>query len=265
MSILRSCFSRFCSGSRIWFGILGLFISTGLLAQEMRTGTYPDGGVRYKGRFLAGKPVGELLRFYPDGKLQARLNHRGDSVDAVLYSRDGECTSAGLYLDRKKSGTWEYRKGERLLTTEDYREDRLEGWTMRYFASGTLAERKHWKAGKPDGPWVVYYENGKPRLQGNFSRGKLEGPFRAYGYEGKIRTTGNYREDLKEGEWKYYDEQSGNPRSILYRAGIPENADQLIEAESRRLDRLVEEGKKIPDPAVFQDEPEVYMKVSGIE
>ena len=35
---------------------------------EWRKGTYPDGTLRYEGYFRAGKPAGEMKRYYPDGK-----------------------------------------------------------------------------------------------------------------------------------------------------------------------------------------------------
>ena len=69
---------------------------------EWRKGTYPDGTLRYEGYFRAGKPAGEMKRYYPDGKLQARMVYRGDTVEAVLYSRKSDCCMRGKYVGRKK-------------------------------------------------------------------------------------------------------------------------------------------------------------------
>ena len=66
--------------------LLGMPESRGQEA-EWRKGTYPDGTLRYEGYFRAGKPAGEMKRYYPDGKLQARMVYRGDTV--------GENMSAG--------------------------------------------------------------------------------------------------------------------------------------------------------------------------
>ena len=82
---------------------------------EWRKGTYPDGTLRYEGYFRAGKPAGEMKRYYPDGKLQARMVYRGDTVEAVLYSRKSDCCMRGKYVGRKKQGTWEYFKNDCLL------------------------------------------------------------------------------------------------------------------------------------------------------
>lgn len=206
-----------------------------------------------------------MNRFYPDGKLQAKMNHRGDSVDVVMYSRDGEYTSTGMYIGKEKNGRWEYRKGDRLMAVEEYRGHRLEGWSVRYFSSGQEAERKHWKNGVQEGEWNLFYENGQPRLQAFFADGQLDGSVRAYTYEGVLKTSGNYSKGKREGKWTYYDEQGKQLSAVIYHAGQPENAGELEKAENQRMDVLLEEGKKIPDPAVFADEPDVYMKLTGME
>lgn len=250
-----------CIGLVSWI----LIASLGVWGQEVRTGRYPDGRLRYTGLFKDGQPVGELLRYYPDATLQARFNHRGDTVDAVLYSRNGECTSRGTYLRKLKTGNWEYYKGERLLLSETYAGGLLQGPVIRYFASGGVAEKKYWQQGLPQGEWTLYYENGKIRTQACFLAGKLNGLLKAYDYDGNLQTEGRYEADLKEGIWRFYDRQGRVTRELNYHKGIPDNADEIIRQESRELDDLVEQGKKIPDPAVFTDDPDLYMRVSGME
>ena len=98
--------------------LLGMPESRGQEA-EWRKGTYPDGTLRYEGYFRAGKPAGEMKRYYPDGKLQARMVYRGDTVEAVLYSRKSDCSMRGKYVGRKKQGTWEYFKNDCLLMKEE--------------------------------------------------------------------------------------------------------------------------------------------------
>ena len=117
---------------------------------EWRKGTYPDGTLRYEGYFRAGKPAGEMKRYYPDGKLQARMVYRGDTVEAVLYSRKSDCCMRGKYVGRKKQGIWEYFKNDCLLMKEEYRDQVLNGKTVRFFSTGNPAEEKGWVNGKPD-------------------------------------------------------------------------------------------------------------------
>lgn len=235
------------------------------LAQELKTGYYPEGQLRYKGYFADGKPVGELLRYYPEGNVKARMNHRGDTVAVTFYSRSGEYTTIGTYVGRRKTGIWKYAKGDVLLAEEEYRDDKLEGISKRYGKDGEMLEQKCWKNEQPEGEWLLFYENGKLRLQGFYLAGKLEGLLKTYSPEGKLRTKGIYKDNLKEGEWEYYDWEGRLDRKVVYHAGIPEHAEERELEESRKLDSLIHSGGKIPDPAHFTDDPEAYMKLSGME
>ena len=72
--------------------LLGMPESRGQEA-EWRKGTYPDGTLRYEGYFRAGKPAGEMKRYYPDGKLQARSRLCCTAGKAIVAC--GENMSAG--------------------------------------------------------------------------------------------------------------------------------------------------------------------------
>lgn len=243
------------------------FLTFGTLcfSQEMKYGYYPDGKVRYKGYFADGKPVGELIRYYPEGAVQAKMNHRGDTVIAVLYSRDGEFTSSGKYFRQKKTGTWEYRKRQAVIAREEFKDDRLCGKSLRYGKENIVLEEKNWEDGKTNGEWKLYYNNGQLRMQAFFIAGALNGMLQSYSRDGKLRTKGIYKDNLKEGEWEFYDETGKLVKKQLYQGGKAENAEEQELEESRELDALIESGRKIADPAVFADDPEAYMKVTGME
>lgn len=234
-------------------------------AQELKIGYYPDGRIRYRGYFADGKPTGEMTRYYPDGRVQATMTHRGDTTDVVLYSKKGEYTSVGRYVAQKKEGDWKHYRGERLLVFEQYASDCLNGLTIRYFASGNEAEEKNWSRGKPEGEWKLYYDNHKIRLQAFYADGSLNGTVRSYGLNGILRAEGNYQKGYKEGEWSFFDEQGKLEKKILYRLGRPEEAEERESEQSRQLDALLDAGKKIPDPAVFIDDPDAYMRLTGME
>lgn len=240
-----------------------LLLSGASVAQELRTGNYPDGTLRYKGYFKDNRPCGEMTHFYPDGRVKARMDNRGDTADVILYNRDGDFTSVGRFIDRKKTGVWEYRKNDRVVASEAYAGNVREGVAVRYFASGKPAEEKGWNAGTPDGPWILYYEDGKMRMKSAYVAGKLTGMMKSYDRGGAVRAEGVYKNDLKEGEWHFYDSEGRLQKKLHYRNGIPENAEEVELEESRRLDALISSAKKIPDPAVFADDPEMYMQLTG--
>ncbi len=246
-----------------WLSVGLLCCSLAAHAQqgELKESYYPDGTLRYKGYFVGKQPVGEVVQYYPSGQMKARLNYDGDETTAVIYSKNGEFTSSGKYLNRKKTGVWEYRKGERLLTREEYREDKLDGASFKYYANGEVAESKTWKAGVLDGAWKVFYDNGQLKFETSFVAGKLQGALRAYGYEGKKSVEGEYRNNVKEGVWRYYDETGKLVRERMYKEGVSESQQEDDLQEDAQIRRLENDVKKIIDPANFTDEPEVYLQI----
>lgn len=248
------CFLIFCC-----LGGLGCW------GQELRTGTYPDGSVRYKGYFSDGRPVGKMVRYYPDGKVQAEMEYRGDTVESILYSRDGKYMSTGKYVNKLKTGVWKFLKGDDLLAEENYRNNVLDGESLSYFQSGEMAGCKTWRNGKPDGGWKLYYENGQLRLQACYHLGKIDGEVRSYDQKGVLRVQGKYRNDRKEGKWEFYDEKGELLKVKIYHNGVAEDAAEEETEESRKLDEMMISGKEIPDPAVFADDPEAYMRLTGMK
>ncbi len=250
------------------FGLLVLFIwcLTGYsLGQEVKCGYYPDGKLRYKGYFNNGKPEGKLIRYYPEGNVKAKMNYRGDTVDVVLYNRKGDCVITGKYFQKKKTGIWTTCRENRLIALEEYQNDLLNGKSIRYTEAGGVAEEKHWKGGKPDGVWKLFFPDGKLKLQTYYVAGELEGSMISYFPEEKLRARGKYRSNLREGVWEFYNIAGELVKKQIYHKGMPEDAGEREIEESRQLDILIKSGKKIPDPAVFADDPEAYMKLTGIE
>ena len=246
---------------------MGLFVFGSVTvgnAQELKEGYYSDGKLRYKGYFQNGQPAGEVTHYYPEGQVKAVMNHQEKQTDAVLYSRDGEIKTSGRYVGRKKEGRWEYRKGEKLLLSEEYSGDRLNGTATRYYPTGVVAEVKTWKEGALSGVWKLFYESGKLKTEVIFVDGKLNGKLRSYGYDGILVAEGEYRNDLKEGTWQFFDSSGKLERTVVYHAGVPENEEEAIQEESRRIDELMNSGKKFADPALFKDDPEGYIKLSGM-
>lgn len=250
----------------IFLPLLVILISTFVrqaYCQELKQGFYPSGKLRYEGIFVNGQPVGELTRYYESGQVQAKLNHRGDTVDAVLYSRNGDYTSSGKYVTHKKWGIWKYFKGERLLGSDEYYDDLLSGESLRYSVEGKIVECKHWHRGKAAGTWILYYQDGQVRMQTFYVDGKLNGLLKSYSREGQMTAKGVYRDDLKEGVWEFYGADGKLIATRVYEHGVPEGKDGMELEESRKLDALIESAGQIPDPALFMDDPEAYMKISG--
>ena len=75
-----------------------LLVPGGILegkAQELKEGHYPDGKLRYKGYFLNGQPAGEVTHYYPDGKVKAVMNHRGEQPKPYCIAGTGNLKPRG--------------------------------------------------------------------------------------------------------------------------------------------------------------------------
>ena len=103
------------------------------------------------------------------------------------------------------------------------------------------------------------------RMIAGLKAGKLDGEVKTYSYQGILRSEGRYRNDRKEGTWVFFDDSGVEVKRKNYRAGISDTAEEDELEESRQLDVLLSTVKKIPDPAVFADDPEGYMKLTGME
>lgn len=234
------------------------------LAQErtLKEGNYPNGKIRYRGYFVNGQPDGKVTHYYPDGKVKAEMNHRGETVDAVLFSKNGDLTTAGAYVNKQKEGEWLYKKGSRVIQKEYYKQNKPDGVSERYNAAGQLIEKKSWKAGRLDGEWKIFYDNGKTRFESYYADGKLHGAVKSYTYEGNLVTEGGYKNDLKEGVWRYYDNKGKLVKERHYKAGISDNQQDDDREENKEIDNILKEGQKIVDPAHFVNEPENYMRIT---
>jgi len=58
-------------------------------------GKYPDGTLKYEGKFFNDKPVGEWKRYHENGKLKAQMSYYQNSGRAFtsLFDTDGKLYS----------------------------------------------------------------------------------------------------------------------------------------------------------------------------
>lgn len=251
----------FCISAGLFFLFLGLDCAG--QGAELREGYYPDGKLRYKGYFTGTEPTGEVTHYYADGKVKAVMNHRGDRTEAVIYSKDGLFSTQGVYQRRKKDGVWLYKKGERVMARETYRNDRLEGMTEKYDSTGKVLEASSWKEGLLFGRRRVYYPSGKLHFEIYFADGKPDGPARVYSQEGELAAEGNYKDGLRDGLWRYFDGNGKVKKSYTFRDGRSAELEAEELEAGRELDEWLNSDRKLADPADFTDQPEMYLKIAG--
>ncbi len=220
-----------------------------------------NGKLVYQATFKDDRPVGEMKRFHPNGKLKAVLNYpeNSDEATAVLFDESGHKIAEGKYLGQKKSGEWSYYSEEKLIATDVFENDVKNGLSKKYYKSGEILEECPWENGLQQGVYRAYFKNGKPYLECKYENGRLSGYTVSYFENGNPESESFYQNGLLQGESRFFDE-SGNILYVLkYDQGKllnPEVLDSVM--QSRNLD--FEPIKKIPDPEKYMQDPSEYLR-----
>ena len=187
---------------------------------------WPSGSLYYKGTFVSGKPEGEFLYFYDNGKLMSVLHHMTDKISAIHYRPNGSLQASGFYnhavgdADPTKEGSWGFFDENSVKRrNESYSYGVLDGEFWVVDSKGRKVEEGSYLNGVKDGTWCSYYENSKLRQSVNYSKGELEGEFVSYHLNSNIRIQGQYLEGHEDGSWKTYLEDGSTEMIIKYSFG----------------------------------------------
>jgi antitoxin component YwqK of YwqJK toxin-antitoxin module len=219
---------------------------------------YPDGTLQYRGYFRNNHPVGELMRYFPNGNKMAVMNfcESGINAKATLFYQDGTLAAEGNYVNEKKDSVWRYYSyyDNRLASIETWNNGIKHGVSSVFYENGKVSESVWYKNDSRNGPWRQYYENGSIRTETLFDNDQRNGVFKFYSPSGRIEISGQYLNNQMEGEWTYFDEFGQAATVIIYVDGRPENEDYLINKEQDIFRRIEEMRGRIPEP----DESELF-------
>jgi antitoxin component YwqK of YwqJK toxin-antitoxin module len=207
---------------------------------------YESGKVKSHGTFIHGHPVGELLKYYPGGILQANMNFdESGSVSYVkMFYETGFLASEGKYINKQKDSVWNYYStyDKRKAVSETFLLGKKEGESYKYYAGGKPSEYHEWKNDLRNGKWEQYYENGQIRLTGNYEADLLNGKYNCYNPDGSISITGKYKHGSMDSTWTYYSETGEKDISVEYVDGkmLPNpEMDKRIEEFSKKVKESV--------------------------
>lgn len=212
--------------------VLVLYGQNQMDEQGQKTGhwkvEYPNGLTRYEAEFVAGIPVGELIRYHKNGAVSARIQFtpQTERSYARLFYESGKPLAEGWFDKQLKDSVWTYYSefDGSVRLREPYLAGLLEGTVQRYYPGGKVSEEVQWKQQRKEGPWKQYYENGIRRLAGNYKNDKLHGSYELYYSNDHIKIKGNYLENSSEGNWRFYNEAGEEIYAMEYINGVP--ADQ---------------------------------------
>jgi len=222
-----------------------------------------DGKMLYQATFKDDKPIGEMKRFHPNGKIKAVMNfvEGSELSDAKLYDEAGHLVAQGKYTGQKKTGEWNYFRETKIVSSENYLEGQKECKSKRWFKTGELLEESNWKNDKLNGIYRMYFQDGKVYLECKYLQGKRNGPFKTWFTDGTLELDGFYTSDLCDKDWLYYDNAGALLYTLKYDNGKLLNPEVRDSMDKAQVGNLKTKGDKIPDPEKFMQNPEEYMNL----
>lgn len=216
---------------------------------------YPEGTPQYEGKFKDNKPVGEFIRYFEDGSVQAKINYAPDGVERakIFYPGSEVVMAQGNYINQKKDSIWLFHSATQVLTSsESYRNDEKNGITTIYYSDGSVSEKIEFKDGVKNGEWLQYFDDGTLKLSANVVEGvKYVGEFTSYYPNGSKLQTGKYVDGLKHSSWYNYHEDGSIEIIYVYRFGKvteehPQNGvfDAYFPNDIKRYEYTFKNGKK---------------------
>ncbi len=215
---------------------------------------YPNGNIKYTGKFKDNKPTGEFKRYYENKSLQSVMiyNKDGTSAKTTFYYKNGKVAAEGKYLGTKKDSLWKYYSfyGEHLSNIESYNKGLKNGISREFYSDGSISQEKSWENGILDGPWRMWFPGNKPRLETQYKNGKINGLFKSFYPDGTLEISGSYQDDIRAGRWTYIDKETKKKKYISYIGGLPENQD-IIDRSFEQSMEIYEMNKgKLKDPTI---------------
>lgn len=226
-------FSRFILCTLLMFIFINISLSQNVTDQQgLKQGkwmkNYNYGGIRYEGRFIDDKPVGEFKYYYKDGSLKAitLYSASGDSAATQSFHKNGKTMAEGVYFKQQKEGKWLYYSDvdEALISEENYNNGQLHGKVITFYPdSGKPAEILEYRQGKREGPLLKFFPEGSTMTEGTYVNDSLDGKFTLYWPDGKIQVSGAYDHGMQSGNWAYFDEEGKPVSDKEFRFEVLEN------------------------------------------
>lgn len=166
--------------------------------------------LKFEGEFIHGKETG-LFKFYQEGlKHPAAVmifDPETDIVEAKYLAQNGKTISEGKLINKERTGLWTYyhKNSDKVMMTENYKNDKLEGEKKTYYEDGAIAEEAFYINGQLHGNRKLYSEKGQVLEDLQYENGELHGRAQFYNGKGELMSEGSYKRNKHHGVWKHYE------------------------------------------------------------
>lgn len=222
-----------------------------------------SGSLVYQATFKDDKPVGEMKRFHPNGKLLSVMNFTegSDMAEAQLIDERGQLIARGNYSGQKKTGEWLYFVDQKISLSEMYLNGAKNGISKRFYPGGELLEESNWQNNMLHGVSRTYYQDGKLQIECTYSNGMLHGKYKTCFPDGGLELDGSYTNNNKDKSWKYYDVNGELSYTLNYTLGELLNPQVQDSIDALKQNSYKPKGNTIPDPEKFIQNPDEYMRL----
>lgn len=162
---------------------------------------------RYQGTFEHGKEVG-VFQFFDDtqkGDVIAtrEFNPKDNSAYTIFYDQNKNKVSEGKVINKLFEGEWKYYHyaSPAVMTTENYKNGKLEGVRTVYFLNGKVAEQINYVNNLKQGAYKKYTESGIVLEESNFKNNEYDGLAIFRNDSGIVVSKGMFAKGLKTGTW----------------------------------------------------------------
>lgn len=166
---------------------------------------------RYEGTFDHDKEVG-LFKFFDNTKASnliatREFNTVDNSAYTIFYDVNKNKISEGKVLNKLYEGLWIYyhKSSKVIMTSENYKNGKLDGTKTIYFKSGKVAEISNYKNGILDGIYIKNDESGVALEESFYVNGELNGITIYRAPDGLVVAKGKFRKGLKVGIWQFFE------------------------------------------------------------
>jgi len=163
---------------------------------------------RYQGTFEHGKEIG-LFQFFDDtqkGDIIAtrEFNPKDNSAYTIFYDQNKNKVSEGKVVNKVFEGSWKYYHyaSPAVMTTENYKNGKLEGLRTVYFLNGKVAEQINYVNNLKQGAYKKYTENGVVLEESFFKNNEYDGLAIFRNDSGIVVSKGLFTKGLKTGTWE---------------------------------------------------------------
>ena len=163
---------------------------------------------RYQGTFEHGKEVG-VFQFFDDtqkGDVIAtrEFNSKDNSAYTIFYDQNKNKVSEGKVINKLFEGEWKYYHfaSPAVMTTENYKNGKLEGVRTVYFLNGKVAEQITYVNNQKQGAYKKYTENGIVLEESFFKNNEYDGIAIFRNDSGTVVSKGMFTKGLKTGIWE---------------------------------------------------------------